>query len=502
MSIRRPRVAMGLLVAALLVPLGAAAPAHAAPVLNGEQERAATWLAAQVPESGLFASAYLDFSGEIATYVDYGLNLDLQFALRELGSDDAADEVYDAVVSDTAAYTDQYGTRYAGNVGKLAAYVGLNGDDPSAIDGRDLIADLKGLMATDGPETGRFLDSPDGPYQSANTVGQSWGVRALAGEGDPAASTAAQFLLAQQCDDGGFRLYQNVTECESGVDATAFAVQALQSLGDPSFDDEITDAVDWLVDQQAADGSFSDAGAANTNSTGLVARVFSSVDLDDEAQAAADWVVGRQLTGCPEDGAIAPTVAAFDKAGSSPIAQLDQDSFVRATVQAALALDLRSAAVAKGPLTALVLTPSSATPNQGDTITVTVAGQDAAGRSLGDVTCDVVLSSSVDTDTIAGNTVTFNHASPHVITATHVPSGLTQATTVQVTPTAVTPSPGTVVPGAVTPGSATDASRAGDRRLPGTGAGAEPWMLAAALGLVLAGSAVVALRGRRAGAHQ
>ncbi len=36
------------------------------------------------------------------------------------------------------------------------------------------------------------------------------------------------------------------------------------------------------------------------------------------------------------------------------------------------------------------------------------------------------------------NTVTFNHASPHTITATHGPTGTTASITVQVTPSAAT----------------------------------------------------------------
>ena len=116
-----------------------------------QAESAAAWLADQVPSSThLFESVYGD--GEYDHFVDYGLNLDLQYALDQLGESSTADAVYDAVVADSEAYTDAYGTRYSGSVGKLAAYVQLHGDNPANIDGRNLITDLEGLIVDDGAE--------------------------------------------------------------------------------------------------------------------------------------------------------------------------------------------------------------------------------------------------------------------------------------------------------------------------------------------------------------
>ncbi|MEO6606500.1 MAG: hypothetical protein ABIN55_12915, partial [Aeromicrobium sp.] len=107
---------------------------------------AAEWLADQVPSgTHLFESAY-----DGGSFIDYGLNLDLQYALDQLGDSATSDQVYDAVVAGSAEYTDSWGTRYAGAVGKLATYVELHGDDPTDVDGRDLIADLEGLQDTEG----------------------------------------------------------------------------------------------------------------------------------------------------------------------------------------------------------------------------------------------------------------------------------------------------------------------------------------------------------------
>ncbi|WP_447950288.1 InlB B-repeat-containing protein [Microbacterium aurum] len=62
-----------------------------------------------------------------------------------------------------------------------------------------------------------------------------------------------------------------------------------------------------------------------------------------------------------------------------------------------------------GDLARLTVTPSTTSPSQGDTITLTVEGFDADGTSLGDITSQAQFTSSVDTDVIDGNTVRFVH---------------------------------------------------------------------------------------------
>jgi uncharacterized repeat protein (TIGR02543 family)/LPXTG-motif cell wall-anchored protein len=91
--------------------------------------------------------------------------------------------------------------------------------------------------------------------------------------------------------------------------------------------------------------------------------------------------------------------------------------------------------VTPGPLARLSLKASDKTPQRGDTITLTTTGADAWGNSLGDVTAQSTFTSSMKSDTVRGNKVTFHHASPHVLTA-HGPNGTTASTTVHVAPTA------------------------------------------------------------------
>jgi hypothetical protein len=100
-------------------------------------------------------------------------------------------------------------------------------------------------------------------------------------------------------------------------------------------------------------------------------------------------------------------------------------------------LDLTaSAGITVAPVAASAvseLTASSTTPNQGDAISMTLKVNGV------DVTSYATFTSDVATDVIAGNGVTFPHASPHTITATY--GAVSAQLLVQVTPTAVVDPP-------------------------------------------------------------
>src|SRR5690606_6544408 len=81
--------------------------------------------------------------------------------------------------------------------------------------------------------------------------------------------------------------------------------------------------------------------------------------------------------------------------------------------------------------TGLTLTSAPTTATAGETITVTASVLDHEGQPLADVPSRLTLTSSVATDIISGNTVTFPTASPHTITASF--GGHTASFTVEVT---------------------------------------------------------------------
>ncbi|MCL3820329.1 prenyltransferase/squalene oxidase repeat-containing protein [Aeromicrobium wangtongii] len=322
----------------------------------GPQRAAVSWLADQPAADGLFTSHYADVeTGKTVAFVDHGLNLDLYAALTELGDDKTAETVYRATIEKADEYTDPPGgTRYAGAVGKLASMVQAHGDDANALGSRHLIDELEALLVKKGEEAGRAKDSPDSEFQSTNIVNQAWVVRALATAGSDDADAAIDFLLKQQCDDGSFREEMTAAPCADGrgsVDGTAFAIQSLQVAADEGSDeveDDIAEAVDWLIGAQAEDGSFGGADGANVNSTGLGAVALALTGHDQPAAQAAAWVASLQVADGPEKGAIALNEADRSAAGSKAIADVDRDRYVRASVQAVRALTALPAENASG----------------------------------------------------------------------------------------------------------------------------------------------------------
>lgn len=144
------------------------------------------------------------------------------------------------------------------------------------------------------------------------------------------------------------------------------------------------------------------------------------------------------LTFDPETGDITgiPT-----KAGQSVI-RITADNGVGFPAVSTVAID-----VTPGALDALTLDTAGTgdddgtiTAQQGTSIRVAATGTDAYGNELA-TPGDVVLTSSVASDEIHGDTVTFHHASPHVITATV--GSVSASLTVQVSPTAVVTPPTT-----------------------------------------------------------
>ncbi|MFI6587060.1 prenyltransferase/squalene oxidase repeat-containing protein [Embleya sp. NPDC050493] len=100
---------------------------------------------------------------------------------------------------------------------------------------------------------GKSDPSTDGVYR------QSLAVLALASTDSTPAPTAIEWLLGQQCADGGFTAYRAdpATPCDADREdtvATATAIEALRALR--TYDTRVARGVDWLRSKQLADGSF------------------------------------------------------------------------------------------------------------------------------------------------------------------------------------------------------------------------------------------------------
>lgn len=340
--------------AALVLTVGAAAPAEASPATQAPH-RAASWLAAQLTDGLIYNDQY--------GFNDYGLTADTAFALKEIGGQDAAlTQIGDALAQHVDSWTtgvdygpDYANDVYAGSVAKAAVLARTVGADPHDFGTVDLIARLEDRVATQAPIKGRIEDKGSADY--ANVIGQAFAVRALGRTDSTFYPSVRHFFLKQQCRAGFFRLNfapVDATDqsCGTGsspdTDVTAIAILSLRAL--PAAErrtdkvhDAIQDAVRWLKGQQKANGSFgggTSTEASNTNSTGLASWAFAETGRCHAAVDAARWVRQLQVTDevAGERGAIAYDRAGFTAAVADGITTETRDQWRRASTQAAPAL--------------------------------------------------------------------------------------------------------------------------------------------------------------------
>ncbi len=225
-------------VTALLSTL-AVAPAQA--VDATPEQLASTWLESQLT-SGLV------HNDQFGGFDDYGLSLDLGFALAAVGQEAVVSDIATAMEPNVRNYTGSGSEVYAGSAAKLLVFAQTAGADPTSYGGYSLVQRLNRRVSTKTVIKGRIQDrSPYPDY--ANVVGQALAARGLGAAGTGKARSALDFLLKQQCRDGYFRL--NFTKkktaknqsCNGGnpnkisapdTDATAFAV--IELLGDEGQD--------------------------------------------------------------------------------------------------------------------------------------------------------------------------------------------------------------------------------------------------------------------------
>lgn len=382
---RRIRAASFLAAAAVFAaPLVSSAPAQAAQPPGDPHAAAATsagtWLAGQLVDGGVPG-----FAG-----TDWGLTVDVLFALRASG---AAPEAAASVADALAANVDAYATggefapdlRFAGATAKLLFAASVAGRDPSDFGGHDLRSRTLALVA--GPETGAqhgWLTDHDaaGPTSGGNMFDQSLAVLGLARSGE-VPQPVVDFLIAQQCPAGGFRLFPpadgapcadaDPAEQLMDPDTTAMAVQALQAAGNAGAagaDTAADDGVAWLLSEQRPSGAFHGSAFTdfpNANSTGLAGVALAAAGESAAADLAAGWLTDQQLTaanaGAAEahTGAIAYTPDALAGAAADGIPEFGLDQWRRATAQAVLAL-------AKIPLSEIGITappPPGPSPSPG-----------------------------------------------------------------------------------------------------------------------------------------
>ncbi|MFE2757207.1 prenyltransferase/squalene oxidase repeat-containing protein [Actinosynnema sp. NPDC059335] len=324
MSLRRTAavIAAAAVTALALAPAARSQDEARAVPTTDASDAAAGWLARQLVDGDHFL-----YPG--TTSPDQGSTLDALFAFTAAGvASDSADKALawlarPEVIANYLHFDDP-AESFAGSYAKLALAVQVRGGDPSDFGGEDLIAGLTALQAP----SGRFVNkSQYGDF--SNGFSQAFAVLALdRAQGAPRA--AVDYLVGQQCGDGGFPLILEATPCVSHVDATSMAVQALVAVGDTAAAGE---ALDWLEGVQQPGGGFRDEGATdagNANSTGLAAQALRAGGRTATADLAVRFLTSLQV-GCTAAEADRGAIA-FDATG------FQQTSSLRASAQGVLGL--------------------------------------------------------------------------------------------------------------------------------------------------------------------
>ena len=268
---------------------------------------ASSWLTTQVTDAGFVAGP--------GGNPNYSATANLVLALASTG---AAPGLVDTATAYLTAHVEDFvvvdGVDVPGNLAYLILVAQATGGDPTAFGGVDLVARLLATKQTTGDDTGLFgTQSPafDGAFR------QSLALLALLDTDAAVQQDALDWLLDQQCPDGGWQAYratvQGVLAACAATDpatfqgedsnSTAMAIQALLV-----FDAEPgADPFAWLEDAQDDSGGWGylSGTAYDANSTALVIQALIAGGLDPDDAAAADGTPWDALlalqVGCSAD---------------------------------------------------------------------------------------------------------------------------------------------------------------------------------------------------------
>ena len=265
---------------------------------------AAEWLRAQQLASGGF------------TTDTYRVGLTLDAALAGAAANAApqtwraagGQSILDFLTAEGPAYAD-HGT--ARELGKLIAGVVAVEGTPRAFAGRDLVADLDSKF--DGQHYGQF------------NWDQAWAMLALRAAGAPIPPAAAQALLSDAVNGGGWGFAPGMS---AEVDSTGLVLQALVAAGVPPTTTVIAAAKTYLQTQQNSDGGFPVRAGGASNAPSTAYAVMGLVAIG-ENPLAPTW---QQSGGNPIDALLRAQSAAGGLAGTSG------DNDLQATAQSVPAL--------------------------------------------------------------------------------------------------------------------------------------------------------------------
>lgn len=464
----RSRIATaGAGLAAVAVALFAATPpasaaAMAYTVTTDPISAAAGWLAGQFSDSAHHPAPDGDhfesvFQGTF--YPSYGENADVIFGLATAKAGATKIGTALSYLADNAdAYgditnSDGFGP-YDGSVAKLALAAIVAGADPTSFGGFDLMATL----AKDECPTGSTTCVPGQAANIFSSTSEFFVILAEARVGGQSAPTAAAlaYLTSLQCSNGGFT--GGTAACGSGaadLDATSYAIMALQAVGGAAAQAEIDKAAAWLEQRQAAAGYWVSQGTPNTNSTGLAAAALQGEGVD--VTRARAWLHSQQVApGAPGAGALkyAGTLRPTTTSATSPSVLATAQGLLGLVDGGSLATVTAAGASAGVAVFAPVAKLSASTARVGTTQTVTATGFAAGERVRVTIHSAAVNVATVTADPIGSVAARYRvptsvGAGSHTVTLTGRTSGLTADRALTVIVAAADPS---TAPGGTTDG--------------------------------------------------
>lgn len=362
----------GALITAGLLGVGPAPAAQAEPV-NPEAGAAATWLADQLTEDGVFDSGF----DALGSTIDFGLSL------RQTDPESPTlATLREGVEGALESYIGTAEEPQSGRIAKAAYFFQELGVDIAEQDvaGVDLLDRLESVVGDDG-RLGSYED----------VYGQSFAAAALHAAGSAEADAATDALVGFRCEGAGWG-YDDFSsgECVSAADGTAYTLLALLPQADGAeADPEVVTAVDgavaWLEDNQKTDGGFGDWGVNNNgttseaNGTGLAAWALGAAGETAAAERAAGWIADHQLArpaGCAtspvpgEEGALAYDDSNIESAITNGITETDLGTWTFAGAQALAGLSH----LGERPASAATLSAPTGYVHAGTPISVKVTG--------------------------------------------------------------------------------------------------------------------------------
>ena len=255
--------------ACLIFALGGVTSASATPASRAASAAAAAqWMADQQTDSGAFFSETLR--------VD--LHAEALAAIVAGGIDESTLEAALAYIAENG----EAGATEGARTGRIIAAIVAGGEDPSDFNGVDYVA----ILASQ-------FDTTTGTYRKdATTLYTDLFSNLISANGDIAAdgelpTQAMDYILSQQCPDGGFA-FGGVGDCAfNDVDTTALAINAMANSGldGSAIDAALDEARTYLLGAQNDDGGFTFCcdGLTSSDSTGLALAAIAALGEDAEA---------------------------------------------------------------------------------------------------------------------------------------------------------------------------------------------------------------------------